>query len=199
MFQEIQRLQRRASRSEFWWFFLFQIIVGLIVGWIPFLDVIISLALFLPGLAVTVRRLHDINRTGWWMLLLIFFGAPGAFFGAYGGGLLLALLGMQFGILAGFFVLTIRFLVWPSDPGPNRYGPNPLQPQQGMGGYDYYQDTGHPYYPAPPAGSYDESSYGAEAGDSLLEPAPEGRQFCTQCGMQLQPEARFCTVCGTAV
>ena len=186
----------RASRSEFWWFFLFRFIVGLITGLIPFLGGIIALALLLPGLAVTSRRLHDTNRTGWWMLLPIGAMAAGAFLGVFG--LPFAAIGILMGGLVGFLAL-LMFLIQPSDPGPNRYGPNPLPQQPGMGGYGYYQDPGHPYYPAPPTGSYSEPPYDAEPGDSLSEPAPEGRQFCTQCGMQLQPEARFCTVCGTTV
>lgn len=58
-----------ASRPEFWWFFLF-------VGAISFalaivsnkLSGLFSLAMLVPLLAVTVRRLHDANRSGWWLL-----------------------------------------------------------------------------------------------------------------------------------
>ena len=62
----------RAKRSEFWWFFLFQVLV--MVAAIMLGDVIngiASLALLLPALAVGARRLHDIGRTGWWQLLLL--------------------------------------------------------------------------------------------------------------------------------
>ena len=67
----------RASRSEYWWFCLFNFIIGLLLGWIPVLGWIISIALFLPGLAVGARRLHDTGRSAlnllW--LLLPFVGA----------------------------------------------------------------------------------------------------------------------------
>ncbi len=66
----------RASRAEYWWYCLFNVIlstilttnfgngtVGLIVSGI------VSLALFLPGLGLAVRRLHDIGKSGWWLLL----------------------------------------------------------------------------------------------------------------------------------
>ena len=62
----------RAPRSEFWWFFLFQVVVMIVASF--FGDVvsgIASLALLLPALAVGARRLHDIGRTGWWQLLLL--------------------------------------------------------------------------------------------------------------------------------
>lgn len=62
----------RASRSEFWWFFLFQVLVMAATSLLG--DVaygLASLALMLPALAVGTRRLHDIGRTGWWQLLLL--------------------------------------------------------------------------------------------------------------------------------
>lgn len=56
--------QGRASRSEFWWFYLFVFIVSCI----PLIG-LASFLLIIPHWAVTVRRLHDINRSGWWILL----------------------------------------------------------------------------------------------------------------------------------
>lgn len=56
----------RARRSEYWWFVLLNVIIGCIpvIGWI-------SILLIIPGLAVAVRRLHDIGRSGWWYLLML--------------------------------------------------------------------------------------------------------------------------------
>ena len=161
----------RASRSEYWWFVLLTILLSFIpvIGWI------LRLVLLLPSLAVQVRRLHDMERSAWWLLLLV----PPI-------------------TVIGVFVLLIMS-IFPGTPGYNRYGPSPRQPQQGMGGYGYYQNPGDPYSPPPSTGSYTESPYDASPPDSLMEPDPSGRQFCTQCGIQLQPEARFCTECGTAV
>ena len=74
----------RASRSEYWWFVLFVAIINsaLSVVFISLPEVgtallaIWSLAIILPALAVTVRRLHDTDRSGWWFLLqFIPFGA----------------------------------------------------------------------------------------------------------------------------
>jgi uncharacterized membrane protein YhaH (DUF805 family) len=59
-----------------------------------------GLATFLPGLAVTARRLHDIGRSGWWMLLWL---VP----------------------LVGWIVLIVWYCQ-PGQPGTNQYGPNPL-------------------------------------------------------------------------
>ncbi|MEV8465689.1 DUF805 domain-containing protein [Fluviibacterium sp. DFM31] len=73
----------RATRPEFWWFVLFVILVGvggsildaMIFGTGPEdgqpISMLASLALLLPYLAVGVRRLHDIGRNGWWMLLIL--------------------------------------------------------------------------------------------------------------------------------
>jgi uncharacterized membrane protein YhaH (DUF805 family) len=63
-------------RSEFWWFALFNIIVQVVTTFIdhgvinyPILSTIATLALILPGIAVSVRRLHDTDRSGWWLLI----------------------------------------------------------------------------------------------------------------------------------
>ena len=71
----------RASRSEFWWFNLFWLLMswgasvtGAITGGPEigdFASSVVSLAFIIPGLAVGARRLHDINRSGWWQLLEI--------------------------------------------------------------------------------------------------------------------------------
>lgn len=62
----------RATRPEFWWFFLFQILISLVGGMLG--DVIsglIALGLVLPSLAAGTRRLHDIGKSGWWQLLIL--------------------------------------------------------------------------------------------------------------------------------
>ena len=62
----------RASRPEFWWFFLFQILVIIAVSMVSeTLSGLVSLGLLLPALAVGARRLHDIGRSGWWQLLAL--------------------------------------------------------------------------------------------------------------------------------
>jgi uncharacterized membrane protein YhaH (DUF805 family) len=89
----------RASRSEYWWFFLFQVLVMVATGMLgDVINGLASLALLLPALAVGTRRLHDIGRTGWWQLLLLT------------------------GI--GFFVL-LYWWVQPTDGASNIYGELP--------------------------------------------------------------------------
>jgi len=62
----------RASRSEFWWFFLFQVLASLAASMLSEkLSGLVSLGLLLPALAVGARRLHDIGKSGWWQLLMI--------------------------------------------------------------------------------------------------------------------------------
>lgn len=65
----------RATRAQYWWFALFAnlaivgaVILDVILGF-GLLWAIVCLGLLLPGLAVSIRRLHDTNRSGWWYLL----------------------------------------------------------------------------------------------------------------------------------
>src|SRR3954451_25317673 len=65
----------RARRQEYWMFFLFNLIIaivlavgGRIIG-TSILSAVYSLAVLLPGLGVAVRRLHDTDRSGWWILI----------------------------------------------------------------------------------------------------------------------------------
>jgi uncharacterized membrane protein YhaH (DUF805 family) len=101
----------RAARSEFWYFFLFTIILDIIASVIDAVafsslpdpvSTLVSLALLLPTLAVSARRLHDIDRSFWWVLI--------------------SLTGI------GIFVL-LYWYCQRGTPGPNRYGPDPLAGQ----------------------------------------------------------------------
>jgi uncharacterized membrane protein YhaH (DUF805 family) len=96
----------RARRKEYWMFFLVNLIVSIalsIIEWVIGLPTVLtglySLAIFLPSLAVTIRRLHDTNRSGWWVLISL---VP----------------------FIGVIVLLV-FTVLDSDPHENNYGPNP--------------------------------------------------------------------------
>ena len=101
----------RARRREYWFFTLFNMIIALVLGLIDgflgfttefgigILGGLFSLAIIIPGLAVAIRRLHDTNRSGWWLLIAL---VP----------------------FIGFIILLVFYLT-DSDPGDNRYGPNP--------------------------------------------------------------------------
>lgn len=91
----------RASRTEYWMYSLMNVIIGLILMFLG-LDMILwiyTLAVLLPGLGVAIRRLHDIGKSGWWLLI-------------------------GFIPLIGFIVLIV-FLVTDSQQGDNQYGSNP--------------------------------------------------------------------------
>ena len=104
-FDHYAKFDGRASRSEFWWWVLFAILVSIAANIIdaiigaPIFSLIVGLGLLLPNLSMSIRRLHDTNRTGWWILI----------------GLI---------PLIGFIVLLIFYLEQ-SNPGPNEYGPPP--------------------------------------------------------------------------
>ncbi len=95
----------RARRKEFWMFVLFNLIAGFVAGAIDrvlgtmMIGSLYSLAAILPGLAVCARRLHDTDRSGWWMLIAL---VP----------------------IVGIIVLLV-FACLDSTPGENRFGPNP--------------------------------------------------------------------------
>ncbi|MNZ93233.1 Inner membrane protein YhaI [compost metagenome] len=60
----------RASRSEYWWFALFVFLGSLGTSMVSeMLGGIFGLAMLLPSIAVTTRRLHDTHRSGWWQLI----------------------------------------------------------------------------------------------------------------------------------
>ena len=105
--QKYATFQGRASRSEFWFFILFQFlalivatIIDAIVGTKMIVYAIVALGLLLPSLAVAVRRLHDTNRSGWWYWLFL---VP----------------------IVGAIVLLIWFCTAGSDSA-NDFGANPL-------------------------------------------------------------------------
>jgi uncharacterized membrane protein YhaH (DUF805 family) len=61
----------RAGRAEFWYFMLAWFVVSAILGilHLHLLNMLLNLGLLIPGLAAGTRRLHDVNRSGWWQLL----------------------------------------------------------------------------------------------------------------------------------
>ncbi len=76
--------QGRATRSEYWWFYLATVLISVVLDFVggtrigTGLGGLASLVLLLPSLAAGARRLHDINRSGWWLLLMFSgFGAIG--------------------------------------------------------------------------------------------------------------------------
>jgi uncharacterized membrane protein YhaH (DUF805 family) len=102
----------RARRKEYWMFVLFNLIfgivammidggVGLNIGALPYgwIYVLYTLATLLPGIAVCVRRLHDVGKSGWWIFIAL---VP----------------------LIGFIWLLVLMFT-DSQPGDNAYGPNP--------------------------------------------------------------------------
>ncbi|MFN1650048.1 DUF805 domain-containing protein [Vibrio rotiferianus] len=102
----------RARRQEYWYFTLVNVLVNLVMGIIDraigsatqmdnfgFFGVIYALFIMIPSIAVTVRRLHDSGRTGWWALI-------------------------AFVPVIGILVL-LYFLIQDSEEGSNQYGANP--------------------------------------------------------------------------
>jgi uncharacterized membrane protein YhaH (DUF805 family) len=100
----------RARRSEYWWFVLFTVLVSIVTSIVDgilgtrfgntgLFEGLAGLALLLPGLAVGARRLHDVGKSGWWLLLIII---P----------------------LVGALILVVAFFIRDSEPD-NSYGPSP--------------------------------------------------------------------------
>ncbi len=101
----------RAPRKEYWMFFLFNFIIALVLGGstgilaavanidLTFIAHLYSLGVLCPGIAVGIRRLHDIDKSGWWYLLL-----------------LIPLIGP---------IVILVFMCQPGSSGNNRFGSDP--------------------------------------------------------------------------
>lgn len=107
-FRRYAEFSGRSRRRAYWFFVLFNLIVSFVLAGVDaalmgpdsgLLLPLYGLAALIPGIAVSVRRLHDIGRSGWWLLI----------------GLI---------PLVGAIVLLV-FYVQDSQPGDNAYGPNP--------------------------------------------------------------------------
>jgi uncharacterized membrane protein YhaH (DUF805 family) len=96
----------RACRSEYWFWILFYFIGALVTGGIDaaigmsITSGLFGLAVFLPNLAVSIRRLHDLDRTGWWIFISLI---P----------------------IIGWIILLIWYCTKGTE-GPNRFGPDPF-------------------------------------------------------------------------
>nr|WP_316652055.1 DUF805 domain-containing protein [uncultured Gellertiella sp.] len=78
VFQKYASFSGRATRSEYWWFALFSLLVQVAIGLfadrstgLGLAGGLIALGMFIPSLAVSSRRLHDIDKSGWWMLIVL--------------------------------------------------------------------------------------------------------------------------------
>jgi uncharacterized membrane protein YhaH (DUF805 family) len=106
-FQKYAKFSGRATRSEYWWFYLITSAVSILASIldtilnIPFglISVIYLFVSLIPSLAIQVRRLHDVDKSGWYMSL-------------------------NFVIIIGWIWLLILNIL-DSTPGDNKYGPNP--------------------------------------------------------------------------
>jgi uncharacterized membrane protein YhaH (DUF805 family) len=147
----------RSRRMEFWMWVLFTVIVGFVLGLIDgllglksatpsglapggagmaamssvgILGGIWSLGTLIPSIAVGVRRLHDTDRSGWWILLPLgpyLLGIVLLIMGAVSGSLAMAGVAgvlMLIGLVCAIVLLV--FYCLPGTPGPNKYGPDPM-------------------------------------------------------------------------
>ncbi|MEO8516152.1 MAG: DUF805 domain-containing protein [Flavobacterium sp.] len=68
----------RARRSEYWWFFLMNVIISMVLGFVgglikfPLIATIYSVAVLVPSIAVAIRRMHDVGKSGWFILIPIY-------------------------------------------------------------------------------------------------------------------------------
>lgn len=106
-FRNYVRFDGRAVRSEYWYWTLFAALVSIATEVIDdqtgveIVGGLVGLALFLPGIGVSMRRLHDIDRSGWWVLLSF----------------------TVIGMIPLFIWACMR-----GTRGKNRYGVDPLEP-----------------------------------------------------------------------
>ena len=172
----------RAGRPEYWWytlaqliFFIVMAVLALAIPALVFILYLVLLATFVPGIAVTVRRLHDVGR-------------PGSYF--------------FFNLIP--FVGPIIMLVWLTtlSDGPNPYGqgPDPLLRRSPGLAAPHSMTSSHSSQPTPEA-----ASIGFMAGSSAQDPGigsftrVSAGLECPKCLTHYMADQRFCTSCGTAL
>jgi uncharacterized membrane protein YhaH (DUF805 family) len=101
-FANYVNFQGRSQRSAYWWWTLFAVLANMAAGLSgsDAIGAVLGLVLLVPGISMAVRRLHDTDHSGWWLLLLI---VP----------------------VVGWIVLVV-FYVSEGTQGDNRFGPDPL-------------------------------------------------------------------------
>jgi uncharacterized membrane protein YhaH (DUF805 family) len=135
----------RLRRQHFWISWLILLGASVVLGWIPILGALISILLIWPNLAITVKRLHDMGKTGWFAAIpwVAFIVGMVMIIGAVGTAIitnpqafehedpsaLVAMFGSMMGGFAVMFLAGLAFLLWigitDSQKGDNKYGPNP--------------------------------------------------------------------------
>ena len=110
-FQHYFDFRSRSTRAEYWWWVLFVILSQQALNVVNIrIGILFGLAVLIPGLALGTRRLHDINKSGWWLLM---------WFGIFL---------IRFGIfLLATVIVLIAWHTKRSDEGTNKYGPDPRQ------------------------------------------------------------------------
>jgi uncharacterized membrane protein YhaH (DUF805 family) len=125
----------RSRRKEYWFYVLLLIVVGVVIGVVeralgltgmvgPYgpVSLLFGVATFVPSLAVGVRRLHDTDRSGWWLLIgyaPLLLSLCLTYIGSLSMAMILSLIA-----LVGFIVLLV-FMVLEGTKGPNQYGADP--------------------------------------------------------------------------
>ena len=121
----------RASRSEFWWFCLFTLLLNIAVASVgaiapamaSILSAVQALWLLLPTVAVATRRLHDRDLSGWWQALPAALMLPGLIGLAVDAEWLFIVAALAVGIASIGLMVVYAFK---GTTGPNRFGPDPL-------------------------------------------------------------------------
>ena len=129
----------RSQRKEYWMFALFTSLAALVLGVIEVvagisqsiagvygpLSAILVLATLVPSIAVSVRRLHDTDRSGWWLLAIVIpYAVVG--FGAATTNMTATMIGAVAVLIVAIALLV--FFVSNGTQGPNRFGPDPKNP-----------------------------------------------------------------------
>lgn len=118
----------RATRSEYWWWFLANFLITSAVALIPFLNIVWGLVTLVPSFALAFRRMHDVGRSGAWIFapvagfvfVLLGIGSAEAAALDRDAAQILVVLGVLVSVGFGIFVFVCTLL--DSRPGKNEYG-----------------------------------------------------------------------------
>jgi len=180
-FRKYNKTQGRATRKDYWMFVLINMLVGYVLGFVEnilgmesgFVSSLYTLAVICPNICLCTRRLHDVDKSGWW----------------------------QLAIMVPFLNIYVLYLLWikPGTPGSNRFGA-PVAAAAAAAAEPVYGEYSVPAEEPKP--ETESAAYVPQLTNEFSSyemcPVPKAAK-CEYCCEKLEDGAKFCSECGAPV